>query len=93
MRKFVTLLLSACFLLSPAATTSPVAQEPFVIVPDHPQGVPINGCYRATQQLFGPYQFNFCLTRPGTYTVRIKGQNSRTQSVTIEPKATATVKL
>lgn len=30
---------------------------------------------------------------PGTYTVRIKGQNSRAQSVKIEPKATATVKL
>ncbi|MBL8264750.1 vWA domain-containing protein [Steroidobacter sp.] len=30
---------------------------------------------------------------PGTYTVRIKGQSSRAQSVTIEPKATATVKL
>lgn len=30
---------------------------------------------------------------PGTYTVRIKGQTNRAQSVTIEPKATATVKL
>lgn len=30
---------------------------------------------------------------PGTYTVRIKGQNSRAQSVQIEQKATATVKL
>jgi hypothetical protein len=30
---------------------------------------------------------------PGNYSVRIKGQNSRAQSVTIEPKATATVKL
>jgi hypothetical protein len=30
---------------------------------------------------------------PGTYNVRIKGQNSRAQSVKIEPKATATVKL
>jgi hypothetical protein len=30
---------------------------------------------------------------PGTYNVRIKGQTSRAQPVTIEPKATATVKL
>jgi hypothetical protein len=30
---------------------------------------------------------------PGTYNVRIKGQNSRAQAVTIESKATATVKL
>ncbi|WP_129776929.1 vWA domain-containing protein [Peristeroidobacter soli] len=30
---------------------------------------------------------------PGNYSVRIKGQNSRAQSVIIEPKATATVKL
>ncbi len=30
---------------------------------------------------------------PGAYTVRIKGQTSRAQPVTIEPKATATVKL
>lgn len=30
---------------------------------------------------------------PGTYNVRIKGQTSRAQSVKIEPKATATVKL
>lgn len=30
---------------------------------------------------------------PGAYTVRIKGQTSKSQSVTVEPKATATVKL
>ncbi|MDY6948385.1 MAG: VWA domain-containing protein [Pseudomonadota bacterium] len=30
---------------------------------------------------------------PGTYNVRIKGQTSRARAVTIEPKATATVKL
>ena len=30
---------------------------------------------------------------PGNYSVRIKGQTSRAQSVTIESKATATVKL
>jgi Mg-chelatase subunit ChlD len=29
---------------------------------------------------------------PGTYSVRLKGQNNRAQPVTIEPKATATVK-
>lgn len=46
------------------------AIEPMVIVPDHPQGVPVNGCYTATRDLFGPYRFSFCLRRPGTYSVR-----------------------
>ena len=70
MRNLLTLLVSACFALTPVLPAPSVAQEPFVIVPDHPQGVPVNGCYRANQTLFGPYQFNFCLTRPGSYTVR-----------------------
>lgn len=68
MRKFSTILLCLSILTFGPAPT--MAQEPFVIVPDHPGGVPINGCYRANQTLFGPYQFNFCLTRPGSYTVR-----------------------
>ena len=70
MRKLVALLLATCFAFTPLWSVPTMAQEPFVIVPDHPQGVPINGCYRANRHLFGPYQFNFCLTRPGSYTVR-----------------------
>jgi len=43
---------------------------PMVIVPDHPQGVPVTGCFTATRDLFGPYRFSFCLHRPGSYSVR-----------------------
>ena len=47
------------------------AIEPLVVVPDHPGGgVPVNGCFRATQDLFGPYRLTFCLDRRGTYQVR-----------------------
>ena len=49
------------------------AQEdiaPMVMVPDHPVGVPVNGCFRANQNLFGPYRLSFCLDRRGTYQVR-----------------------
>ncbi len=70
MHKLVALVLSICLAVGTFGTLPAQAQETFVIVPDHPGGVPINGCYRANQQLFGPYQFNFCLTRPGSYTVR-----------------------
>jgi hypothetical protein len=45
--------------------------EPFVVVPDQPGGgVRVNGCFRATQNLFGPYRLTLCLERPGTYDVR-----------------------
>lgn len=46
------------------------AQETRVIVPDHPNGVPVNGCFRANRTLFGPYRLTFCLDRRGTYQVR-----------------------
>ncbi len=61
----------SCWLMLLVLTTAPsLAQDTFVIVPDHPQGVPINGCYGANRQLFGPYNFSFCLNRPGSYAVR-----------------------
>lgn len=44
-----------------------------VIVPDHPQGIPVNGCFRANQNLFGSYRLTFCLDRRGTYQVRASG--------------------
>ncbi len=44
--------------------------DTFVIVPDHPQGIRVNGCFRATRNLFGPYRLTFCLERRGTYTIR-----------------------
>jgi len=32
--------------------------------------VRVNGCFRATQDLFGPYRLTMCLERRGTYQVR-----------------------
>jgi len=69
MHKSAAGLLACLFMLTLAAGPAQ-AQEPFVIVPDHPQGVPINGCFTANRTLFGPYRFSFCLTRPGSYSVR-----------------------
>ena len=60
------LALCAGLLLAPPL----LAQDTFVVVPDHPQGIPVNGCFRATQNLFGPYRLTFCLERRGTYQVR-----------------------
>jgi hypothetical protein len=61
-----TLLLTGALMLSPSGAQE---IEPFVIVPDHPQGIPLAGCFRANQQLFG-HNFSFCFTRPGSYSVR-----------------------
>jgi hypothetical protein len=43
---------------------------PMVMVPDHPQGIRVDGCFRATRNLFGPYRLTFCLERRGTYQIR-----------------------
>ncbi len=62
----------APLVLSLALLASPVGAQdmnPFVLVPDRPQQMPPGGCYRASQQLFGQI-FSFCLSRPGTYSVR-----------------------
>jgi len=58
-------LIAATFVASPASS-----QEVRVIVPDHPGGIPVNGCFNANRPLFGPYRFSFCLERRGTYSVR-----------------------
>ena len=51
--------------------SSSSGQDTFVVVPDHPGGgIPVNGCFRATQNLFGPYRLTFCLERRGTYNIR-----------------------
>src|SRR5688572_28678839 len=70
MRKVIAGMLACCLLVAVPMSGPSVAQETFVIVPDHPQGIPINGCYAANRQLFGPYHFSFCLNRPGSYAVR-----------------------
>jgi hypothetical protein len=43
---------------------------PMVMVPDHPQGIRVDGCFRATRNLYGPYRLTFCLERRGTYQIR-----------------------
>jgi hypothetical protein len=70
MRRAIATILACCLITAAPISMPTQAQEPFVIVPDHPQGVPINGCYTANRQLFGPYRFSFCLVRPGSYSVR-----------------------
>jgi len=65
MRSFLLSIGLLALLSAPTA-----AQETRVIVPDHPQGVPVSGCFRANQDLFGPYRLTFCLDRRGTYQVR-----------------------
>jgi hypothetical protein len=74
MRQAIARALTAFVLVVVPPTAIPsIAQDgiaPMVIVPDHPNGVPVNGCYTANRNLFGPYRFSFCLHRPGTYSVR-----------------------
>jgi len=76
MRHVIARVLAALILVVATAAAMPsLAQdiEPMVIVPDHPQGVPVSGCYTATRDLFGPYRFGFCLHRPGvTAVMRVK---------------------
>lgn len=73
MRK--ALAICAALMLALPVGGPPLAQdiEPLVIVPEHPQGIPVRGCFAANRQLFGPYNFSFCLQRRGTYTVRGRG--------------------
>lgn len=70
MRKMIAGVIACCLVVATPFPGSVGAQETFVIVPDHPGGVPVNGCYAANRQLFGPYNFSFCLLRPGSYAVR-----------------------
>jgi hypothetical protein len=65
---------AAAFCLAIALFSPAIGQETRVIVPDHPGGgIVVNGCFRATQNLFGPYRLTFCLERRGTYEVRGAG--------------------
>lgn len=69
MLNFIAKSLACCLMLLSLTAAPTLAQEPFVLVPDHPQGVPVNGCYGPNRQLFGQ-NFSFCLSRPGTYAIR-----------------------
>jgi len=64
-RSVLSLLLALTLFSAPVS-----AQETRVIVPDHPGGIPVSGCFRANQNLFGPYRLTFCLDRRGSYQVR-----------------------
>jgi len=72
MYRFMKLLLSGALLLAALQSPAVLAQDvtPLVMVPDHPVGVPVSGCFRANQNLYGPYRLTFCLERRGTYQVR-----------------------
>ncbi|MBJ3786348.1 hypothetical protein [Devosia sediminis] len=66
-RLFSTLIVAAlCSLPVPAQEGA----APLVMVPDHPVGVPVTGCFRANETLFGPYWLTFCLDRRGSFQVR-----------------------
>lgn len=70
----IRVLLALVFAAGTPLTLPALAQDqgiaPMVMVPDHPQGVPVTGCFTATRDLFGPYRFSFCLHRVGSYSVR-----------------------
>jgi len=72
MRSVLVRLLAGILTLASLAAGPAAAQDmnAFVIVPDHPGGVGVYGCYRANQSLYGPYILSFCLERRGTYSVR-----------------------
>jgi len=70
MRIHVLRLLCALLVMAGLFSGPSLAQELRVIVPDHPGGIPVSGCFRADRPLFGPYQLTFCLDRRGTYQVR-----------------------
>ncbi len=63
--------LPALFAVGLSTTTLAQDIEARVIVPDAPGGAKFSGCYRANDQIYGPYQFSFCLEQRGTY--RAKG--------------------
>lgn len=70
MRSGIAWACKVAFLSAVLMVTPILAQETFVVVPDQPGGVAVNGCFRANQNLFGPYRLTFCLERRGTYQVR-----------------------
>jgi hypothetical protein len=70
MHRRIAWALKVAFLSAVIVATPIPAQETFVVVPEHPGGVAVNGCFRANQNLFGPYRLTFCLERRGTYQVR-----------------------
>ena len=53
-----------------APTFAQESVAPMVMVPDHPGGVSVNGCFRSNETLFGPYRVTFCFDRRGTFQVR-----------------------
>lgn len=65
-------LLLGALIVAASCVEPVVAQdiEPMVMVPDHPAGVRVNGCFRANETLFGPYRLTFCFERRGRFEVR-----------------------
>lgn len=69
------MVLAAALVLASLPAGGQEAVAPMVMVPDHPTGIVVNGCFRANETLFGPYRLTFCLDRRGTYQVRGGGAN------------------
>ncbi|MGV3573939.1 MAG: hypothetical protein ACO1O4_02250 [Devosia sp.] len=65
-------LLFSAVLFVASLGAAPQAQDiaPMVMVPDHPGGVSVNGCFRSNETLFGPYRVTFCFDRRGSFQVR-----------------------
>ena len=65
-------LMALASLAAPALAEGPSAR---VVVPDHPQGVGLGGCYQVAERLYGPYSMTFCLKNRGNYSVTGGGLN------------------
>jgi hypothetical protein len=68
LRKVLLPLVAALAFAAPATAQQDI--ETRVVVPDAPGGARFSGCWRATEDLFGPYRLTFCLERRGTYRIR-----------------------
>lgn len=74
-RLAITAVALAVMLSSTAFAQNGQDIAPRVVVPDHPAGIAVNGCFRANQLLFGPHRLTFCLERAGSYRVTGGGLN------------------
>lgn len=70
--RHVTSLLAALAAFVFVLTSAVLAAEPDVrvVVPDVPGGVIVSNCYAAVGNIYGKYNFSFCLKQHGTYSVR-----------------------
>jgi hypothetical protein len=67
-KKIALVFVAALSFAAPVSAEQDVGTR--VIVPDAPGGARFSGCYRADEDLYGPYRLTFCLRRQGTYSIR-----------------------